>query len=157
MTEPTVSTRKRQNQHWPIRPVLDRLFDNSIPEPNSGCWLWLAGLHSDGYGLIRDGRTRTAHRVMWEQLHGPLGEGECVLHRCDNRLCVNPDHLWLGTLRDNAIDMARKKRAGGQKITSDQALAIRQDPRPLTEVGATYGLSIAQVSRIRSGKRFAHV
>lgn len=62
----------------------------SIPEPNSGCWLWLLSVGSHGYG--QSGRT-TAHRVSHEAFRGPIPEGYEVDHLCRNKLCVNPDHL----------------------------------------------------------------
>lgn len=138
-------------------PILDRLFNQCIPEPNSGCWLWLGGLHNDGYGLIRAGQTRLAHRVSYELLKGPIPPGSCVCHSCDNRLCVNPDHLWLGSLRDNAIDMARKRRAGGQKIGPDTAAIIKADTRSYSLISEQFGISLAQISRIKSGTRFGYI
>ena len=89
----------------------DRFDDCYIPEPNSGCWLWLRSLRTNGYGQIWTGSIyMRAHRFSWERARSPLKSGECVLHSCDVRSCVNPDHLFVGTKKDNAIDMVRKGR-----------------------------------------------
>jgi hypothetical protein len=76
-----------------------------------GCWLWQGGVSGSGYGrFTRRSFRRDVHRLMWELTHGPIPEGLCVLHRCDVRLCMNPDHLFLGTKGDNARDCAAKGR-----------------------------------------------
>lgn len=81
----------------------------SIPEPNSGCWLWL-GTTSNGYGRIdHGGKTLRAHRASYEEFVGPIPKGFCVLHRCDTPCCVNPEHLFLGTQQDNMSDKAAKR------------------------------------------------
>lgn len=77
-----------------------------------GCWEWSGSRFRTGYGriLVRGRRTGT-HRFIWECEHGKIPPGLSVLHRCDNRRCVRPDHLFLGTALDNTEDMARKGRA----------------------------------------------
>lgn len=88
--------------------------DRVIPEPNSGCWLWDGAQASGGYGKVtRGGKQFRVTRLAWEERHGPIPLGLFVLHRCDVPACCNVDHLFLGTLRDNARDMAAKGRVGG--------------------------------------------
>lgn len=146
--------------------IAQRLKYYSIPEPNSGCHLWLASTVR-GYGQIRcEGKQRKAHRVAWEVANGrPVPDGLCVCHKCDVRACVNPDHLFLGTLKDNYDDMARKGRRAvlrGEKgtnarLTVEQVVAIRADRRLLREIAADYGIDQAHVSQIKLRKRWAHI
>lgn len=85
-----------------------------------GCWEWTAALDNGGYGLFNtQGRPAKAHRVSWVLANGPLAAGLLVLHRCDNRKCVRPDHLYLGTQRQNVADMdSRGRRARGYTLAS---------------------------------------
>ena len=90
-------------------------FDSKIvPIPESGCWMWTGGANDKGYGLYRT-RTktnlpRTVHRLAWIFHKGEIPHGLYVCHKCDVRCCVNPNHLFLGTQRDNLRDMVRKGR-----------------------------------------------
>lgn len=89
--------------------------------PN-GCWVWRGVKNPNGYGSIYH---RRAHRVAWEMIHGPIPGKAIILHRCDNRSCVNPGHLRLGTHKDNSRDMVRKGRdqhgpnRGGETVLCD--------------------------------------
>lgn len=81
------------------------------PDPITGCWTWIGGFGSEGYGRVSIGRYRTgAHRHSYILFVDAIPKGLMVLHSCDVRSCVNPDHLFLGTHKDNASDMARKGR-----------------------------------------------
>lgn len=132
-----------------------------IPEPNSGCWLWLGAVDWDNYGVAWDyelKRNARAHRLVYELLVGPIPKGKVLLHRCDNPCCVNPDHLQVGTTADNNADCKAKGRnAAGvrhpmNKITAAQALEIRESKLPTRATAAKFGVSQALVSHIRTGR-----
>ena len=80
----------------------------------SECWEWIASLDSSGYGFFSlNGHMRRAHRVSWEIHNGSVPEGLQVLHHCDNRKCIRPIHLFLGTNNDNIADRMAKGRKSG--------------------------------------------
>ena len=83
----------------------------------TGC-IEFTGHKHKGYGRITLNRKKVfMHRLAWEHEHGPIPKGMYVLHKCDNRACFNSYHLFLGTIKDNALDMASKGRSAGQKKT----------------------------------------
>jgi hypothetical protein len=98
------------------RPLLERFMKYVSPEPMSGCWLWTGALDDKGYGRLGVNRSaQRAHRVAYELFVGPIPDlpgyhGGCLLHRCDNPACVNPQHLVVGTQQDNIADRERKGR-----------------------------------------------
>jgi hypothetical protein len=90
--------------------MTERLLDGSIPEPNSGCWIWVKADDKRYGSLSVDGRLKKAHRLSFECFVGHIPDGIKVCHRCDNTFCVNPKHLFLGTQSDNMKDMSSKGR-----------------------------------------------
>lgn len=84
---------------------------NRKVDASGACWVWTGAHGRNGYGqAVVQGHTYKAHRVAWTIAHGPIPEGLCVCHACDNRRCVRPDHLWLGTHQENQEDKIRKGR-----------------------------------------------
>jgi hypothetical protein len=128
------------------------------------CWEWTGAVGSSrGYGNFWDGaRYTNAHRWAYVHMVGDPGD-LMVLHRCDNRLCVNPAHLFLGTAMDNTQDMVRKdrhvrgERQGRSKLTSREVLAIRSDPAPSNVVATRYGISARYARAIRSRVTWRHI
>lgn len=113
-----VATKK--NRHRIIEWTRDRILRAcSISE--NGCWNWIRPLLNGRYGAsCVEGKTRSSHRMAYEVLVGPIPDGSCVLHSCDNPRCVNPSHLFLGSQSDNINDMIEKGRANffGRKSKS---------------------------------------
>lgn len=92
-------------------PREDRFWAKVRRGEQNDCWEWSAGVDNFGYGRLNTrGVVDLAHRLSWELAHGPIPDGMCVLHRCDNPPCVNPRHLFLGTRDDNVQDMIAKGR-----------------------------------------------
>lgn len=128
-------------------------------EGGDQCWLWTAAVNRKGYGDV-NGRgvpSRLAHRVSYEFANGPVQAGMCVLHRCDTPACVNPAHLFLGTIADNNADMRAKRRhASGERngsstLTWKIADAIRAATGTQSQIAARFGVNQSQVSRIKAG------
>lgn len=96
----------------------------------SGCWLWTGAVTDKGYAVRRPRRRRLVlvHREMFEVYKGPIPKGLCVLHKCDVRCCINPDHLFVGTHGDNMRDMARKgrRRGGGRKLSPEDHAKMKE-------------------------------
>lgn len=131
---------------------------------SDGCWNWTAAIGGKGYGHFWfEGRPRPASQVAHILFVGPIPQGLLVLHKCDNRKCVRPDHLFLGTNRENVDDMVSKNRQakgvalGTAKLTDDQARAIRSDPRSQRAIGLAFGVSHTVVGQIKSGTIWRHV
>jgi hypothetical protein len=150
------------------------------------CWEWQASIDGkSGYGKFRlsEGGWDRAHRVSWRLLRGVIPRGLCVLHTCDNRLCVNPDHLYLGTKKDNAQDRERRGRSnhavgarhgrhthpgqtkgsknGRAKLNERAVHELLQkhfkQGRTKAELAREYNLSKTTVGRIVSGKLWPSV
>lgn len=153
------------DQKW-----IERFHKKHRLNPDSGCWEWTASLIGRGYGQFKcaeDPKQQYAHRFSYLIHKGPVPVGKCVLHRCDNPRCVNPEHLFLGTHEDNSQDMKSKGRhLYGEK--NDQAILTESDVRSIrmlciardlsqSRIGEMFGISQIEVSRIHRRERWSHV
>jgi hypothetical protein len=145
----------------------ERLLLKSKEMP-SGCREWQGSrFMSRGkptYGQMwYQGTNTKAHRVAWKEFKGPIPDGKQVLHKCDNPLCVNPEHLFLGDNTVNVRDCIKKGRKvvfpgesnGKSKLTRKQVRAIRRDTRIHEAIAADYGVCRANISVIKSRKKWA--
>ena len=146
--------------------IIDRFWTKV--QRTDGCWLWTASTNNKGYGVINRGGhangTVTAHTLSWLIHYGPIPKGKCVLHNCDNRLCVRPDHLFLGTVADNQHDMEVKGRSthgekhGRHLLTQAEVQEIRERyvPYQVTqdELAAFYGVSRTTIGAIVRGENW---
>lgn len=151
--------------------TLERFDAKFEPCPNTGCWLWNASTLPSGYGqFCLAGKMKGAHRVAYELYIGPIPDGLHVLHACDVTWCVNPEHLFLGTHRDNMQDMTSKGRGKfpvlyGEdhymaKLTSEQVLEIHRRAHAgelQSSIAAAYQISQMTVSAIKTGRLWVHV
>lgn len=128
------------------------------------CMLWTGAVDTQGYPQAHIKRTtKLVHRWIWQWLHGPIARHVYVLHRCDVRRCVNPDHLFTGSHQDNMTDMKVKGRRknigcneanGMAKLTWQQVSEIRESSLSRVELATLYGVHISQIQRIRAGKQW---
>lgn len=141
--------------------TLQQRFEEKFVVADSGCWEWTGTRHRHaGYGQFRLGpKMIYAHRASWVIYNGQPPQGLHILHRCDNRLCVNPGHLFLGTNDENMADMvakgrqAQRERHGRSKLTGEQVKAIRGLGGKMLqrEIAAMFGIRQQQVSHILRG------
>lgn len=144
-------------------------YKNVYPEPNTGCWIWGGSYNAGGYGklLIRRLKIYLAHRFSYYHFIGEYDRSLCVCHTCDNRYCVNPQHLFLGTHVDNAADMIRKNRAsnrsgernGRAKLNKNDALKIRQlvGSKSMKELSKEYGLTYKSIWNVVHRDTWNHI
>jgi hypothetical protein len=139
---------------------------------SGGCWDWGKTINTNGYGVFYVARFRpvAAHRLAYEMAHGPVPDGLCVCHTCDNRKCVNPAHLFLGTNADNVADRESKGRgrpsnpkgsaSWAATLDEKKVLAIRKQLSAggkQTEVAKAFGISQSTISQIKRRKTWTHI
>ena len=158
MGRPTIPLWQRFNSFW-------------IPEPFSGCWIWTGDCNlQTGYGQLRIQNKKlginkklTAHRLAWTLYHGEIPKGLHVLHRCDTHLCVNPNHLFLGTNDDNIRDMhakdrhVRGERSPNSKLTGDQVREMRASGQNYRDLAKNFNVAPLTAWDVLHNKTWKHI
>lgn len=152
--------------------VDDRFWDKIMPEPNSGCWLFMGGWNSKNYGMFSSDIGRElAHRFAYRRFRGPIPADRQVLHKCDVRCCGNPHHLFLGTPADNTADMIAKGRQATDtgspgelhpraKLSDRKVILIRvlnRMGRPGVRIARLLDVHKATVYAVVNGRHWSHV
>lgn len=159
-----VHNRPKMTRKGDTEDLKERLYRHFEAVPWTGCWLWTGNLSAYGYGAMNHAGTRSkykAHRVSYEVHKGPIPPGMEVMHTCDVPACVNPLHLEVGTHSENMRQRdARKRQASGErcgasKLTKAQMLEVRESREMRRVIASKYGISKAQVYRIKSGECWA--
>lgn len=150
----------------------NRFYSNIIINDQSECLEWKGTIKSNGYGQFKslDKKWLHAHRYSYELFIGKIPMNMCVLHICDNRKCVNPEHLWVGTKKDNTQDMFNKKRNGNSalpgikngmaKLNEKDVLSIRtlySKEINCTKLSEIYNVSISTIDRVVRNKSWIHL
>lgn len=153
---------------WCLMPKLTQNdFWNRVDKTES-CWIWKGRTDRQGYGWFRwDYRDQKSHRLSYQWAKGSIPQGQFVCHSCDNPSCVNPDHLWIGSLQDNHRDMMNKGRHGygvmkgsknaSAKLTEAQVLEIRATPGPNWRIAEKYGVSKCTIDEIKTRTTWRHI
>lgn len=161
---------------------MDKFFDNFTVDTETGCWIWTGRKRCGDYGsLYLNGKDHLAHRYSWKLFRSEIPKGICVCHHCDNPPCVNPDHLFLGTHKENMEDRNRKQRCcqgerrsklqlktalKGEKVHCSklkkedvlEILRLRTEDRlKIQEIANRYNVSHPTVQGILTGKYWTSV
>lgn len=153
-----------------LRPSLEDRFWPKV-EKTEKCWIWKAAISGSGYGNFSvGGKIFSAHRIAWELTYGSIPKEIFVLHSCDVQNCVRPDHLFLGTSKDNTQDMILKGRGNWSrpprgeehcraKLTEENVFEIRELEGKLLqkEIAEIYGVSRRNIGDICRRKTWKHV
>ena len=139
----------------------EKFWGDVVPEPNTGCWLWAGEVNNKGYGVVSRGRGHRmyAHRLSYSLNIGPIPDGMQVLHRCDTPPCVNPNHLRLGTHRENLAEAASKLRFSQAKLSPGAVIQIRDLAGAVTqtELARRFGVSQSCIWYVLKAETWKHI
>lgn len=165
-----LSDMKNREIKYTQRPIKERFWEKVDKKGDEDCWEWQGARHTlkQKYGEIwHNGKMKGAHRIAWLLTHGEISNGLYVCHHCDNGLCVNPTHLFLGTQKDNMLDaskkgrIARGERAAGSKSNASDVMEIRLAYHlglaNQRELGLRYGLARTTISAIVINRSWKHL
>ena len=149
---------------------VDRFFNKVDKRKDEECWEWTGAKFNTGYGMValKKGRRKThaAHRISWIiQNKEPIPTGLIICHTCDNRLCVNPNHLYAGTHLQNNLDTIRRGRTNRKlgeecswaKISEKDARYILESTEKQADLAQKFGVDPSTICQIKSGKRWKHL
>ncbi len=161
---PVQACRKDNTGRFTSTKTLEERFEQYVEYTNT-CWLWRGALNTKGYGTftLSSKHMIMAHRFAYELWVNKIPKNLCVLHKCDTPICVNPEHLFLGTQRDNVMDMINKRRGiigelnGSAKLTEKQVKEIKQLGRcgiTQREIAIQFDISPTMVGQILRHKNW---
>ena len=149
--------------------IKERLESKIHKNPTSGCWEWTGCRNHCGYGKIYINRkAEYSHRISYIEYVGDIPAGMCILHKCDNQKCVNPDHLFAGTQSHNMFDMWAKNRhkrgctkgamfVTRTKLTDEKVRQIKGSDLPRSDLAIAFDVSKQVISQIRNSLTWKHV
>lgn len=151
--------------------AIDRLLSHTIPVTESGCWLWISHVGKTGYGAFgMNSIVMLAHRASWILFRGPIPDGLYVCHKCDVPICINPNHLFVGTAKENMRDASNKGRIRlpieswsssekhqPAKLTNDQVREIRASTEHRDILARRFGVCKETVWAARTYRTFLDV
>lgn len=152
---------------WKATDTIEQRFFKFV-DKTGPCWLWRGTIANNGYGfLIFRGQRIQTHRASYAMHNGAIPKGQFVCHKCDVRSCVNPKHLFLGTIQDNRADCVRKRRHvfgdthGRSKLTAKDVLKMRQlfgsGKYSKADLSRMFGVSPATARKAIVGEQWKHI
>lgn len=143
---------------------IDRFNSSYELITESGCWVWMRAIDKNGYGIhYFKNKKYFAHRKSYELFNGKIPENMLICHKCDNPSCVNPNHLFFGTAKDNAQDALKKKRnfVGSKNsraiLNENDVIEIRKSNLPLKDIAKKYLVSLSTIKYARKKTSWSHL